>query len=476
MVFSSYETIFLFLPIVLIGYFSLSKLKNPIFQKLFLIGASLFFYAYFNPIYLLIILSSVVVNYLLAKAIAQFDEKKSSKKTALIVGILFNIGLLGYFKYYDFFIGNINAVFGSSFNLKNILLPLGISFFTFQQLSFLISVYQKQEEIGNVLDYSLFVVFFPQLVAGPIVLYSEMIPQFSDEKNRYFNTENFAKGFFSFCIGLFKKIVVADTIALFVDNGFGLGSFSAPTAWAVALSYTLQIYFDFSGYSDMAIGLGKMFNINIPANFTSPYTAESITVFWRKWHITLGRALSTYVYIPLGGNRKGAIRTYFNLIITFLVSGLWHGAAWTFVVWGALHGIIVVLERLLKDVLVKIPKAIRIAGTFLIVNFLWVLFRATSFDQALNIYKGMFNFSNLGFTQIQQLTLDGIVKFPTSIAIAYVLGILLLLSVVVFFTKNTQQRLKEYRPTAGNLVVTVFLFVVSVIHLSRLSTFIYFNF
>lgn len=476
MVFSSYETIFLFLPIVLIGYFGLSKLRNSSFQKLFLIGASLFFYAYFNPTYLLIIIASILVNYTLAKVILRFDEVLHWKKAALIGGILFNIGLLGYFKYYDFFISNINAVFGADFNLKNILLPLGISFFTFQQLSFLISVYKKQEKIENLLNYSLFVVFFPQLVAGPIVLYSEMIPQFSCEKNRYFNRENFAKGIFVFCIGLFKKVVIADTVALFVNNGFGLNSFSAPTAWAVALSYTLQIYFDFSGYSDMAIGLGKMFNINIPSNFMSPYTSESITVFWRKWHITLGRALSTYVYIPLGGNKKGALRTYLNLFVTFLVSGLWHGAAWTFVIWGALHGVIVALERLFKNVLIKIPKIIRIACTFLTVNFLWVLFRATSFEQALKIYKGMFNFSNLSLYNLRALTLDGIVDLPSAIAILYVLGILFLLCFVVFFTKNAQKRTEEFNFSKANLFMTVILFVISVIHLSRLSTFIYFNF
>lgn len=476
MVFSSYEMIFLFLPIVLIGYFALSKIEQPVFQKLFLVGASMFFYAYFNPAYLIIILSSIIINYLLSKVIVHLDEKIRLKKTVLAVGILFNIGLLGYFKYHDFLISNINAVFDTDFNLKNVILPLGISFFTFQQLSFLISVYKKQEKIENIIDYSLFVVFFPQLVAGPIVLYSEMIPQFLDQKNRYFSSENFAKGLYIFCIGLFKKTVIADTIALFVNNGFGLSYLSAPTAWAVAMSYTLQIYFDFSGYSDMAIGLGKMFNIDIPANFISPYTSESITVFWRRWHITLGRALSIYVYVPLGGNRKGAARTYLNLFVTFLISGLWHGAAWTFVIWGALHGIIVAGERLFHNLLVKIPKIIRIACTFLTVNFLWVLFRATSFEEAINIYKGMINFSDLSLSQIATLNLDGIVQFPGKTAILYVAGILLLLIFVVLFTKNSLYYADTFKPSRKNLFVTVILFVISVIHLSRLSTFIYFNF
>ena len=296
MVFSSYEMIFCFLPIVLIVYYSLSKLKSSTWQKVFLIVASLFFYGYFNVSYLVIIIASILVNYLIASAIHKYENIHFLEKVLLVTGILFNIGMLGYFKYYDFFISNINTVFNLSFPIKNLLLPLGISFFTFQQFSFLISVYKKEEKLESIVDYSLFVTFFPQLVAGPIVLYKEMMPQFTNNENRKFNSDNFSRGIYIFCIGLFKKVVIADTVALFVNNGFELSYFSMPTAWIVALSYTLQIYFDFSGYSDMAIGLGKMFNINIPANFVSPYTSESITVFWRKWHITLGRALSTYIY------------------------------------------------------------------------------------------------------------------------------------------------------------------------------------
>ena len=322
----------------------------------------------------------------------------------------------------------------------------------------------------------LFVTFFPQLVAGPIVLYKEMMPQFIDNRNRKFNSDNFSKGIYIFCIGLFKKIVIADTVALFVNNGIELSYFSLPTAWIVALSYTFQIYFDFSGYSDMAIGLGKMFNINIPVNFMSPYTSESITVFWRKWHITLGRALSTYVYIPLGGNRKGKCRTYINLFITFLASGLWHGAAWTFVIWGMMHGIFVVLERKFKNTFIKIPEYIRVATTFLIVNFLWVLFRATSFAQAMNVYRGMFNIRDWSISQIASLCSDGIVTIPSKLAILYVIGIIFLLFYIVFFTKNSIQKLESFIPTNKNILFSVVLFIVSVIHLSRLSVFIYFNF
>ena len=476
MVFSSYGFIFCFLPIVLVIYFSMSKLKNGIYQRIFLVMASLFFYGYFNVSYLLIIIASIIVNYIIAWLMCVNKEKKSCTKALLITGVIFNLGLLGYFKYYDFFISNVNAAFDLDFSVKNLLLPLGISFFTFQQFSFLISVYKKEEKLEKVIDYSLFVVFFPQLVAGPIVLYKEMMPQFVNECNRKLNFDNLAKGAYIFCIGLFKKLVIADTVALFANNGFGLDYFNMPTAWVVTLAYTLQIYFDFSGYSDMAIGLGKMFNIDIPVNFNSPYISESINTFWRRWHITLGRALSTYVYIPLGGNRKGKNRTYLNLFVTFLASGIWHGAAWTFVIWGALNGVFVVVERIFDKFISKIPKFIRIATTFLIVNFLWVLFRADSFAQAMNIYKGMFNFSNLSLSQIPSLCSDGIVDLPSKIALLYIIGIILLLLAVVFFTKNATKRLKEFEPTAKSMIFTVVLFVISVIHLSKLSVFIYFNF
>jgi alginate O-acetyltransferase complex protein AlgI len=307
MVFSSYVFIFAFLPVVLSVYYALSRLKNGIYQRLFLIAASLFFYGYYNTKYLILITASIAVNYGIALAIQTHRAKAG--RLFLVVGILFNVGLIGYFKYYDFFVENINAVFGCSFTLRRLLLPLGISFFTFQQLSFLISVWRGEEKVERFRDYCIFVTFFPQLVAGPIVLYSEMIPQFRDERRRFFHPDRFASGIWLFTVGLFKKAVIADTLALFADNGFGMTGLGLAAGWITAISYTLQIYFDFSGYSDMAVGLGRMFNVDIPFNFRSPYRSESISEFWRRWHITLGRALSTYVYKPLGGNRRGLART-----------------------------------------------------------------------------------------------------------------------------------------------------------------------
>ncbi len=486
MVFSSYAFIFLFLPIVLIGYFILSKLSDIKYQHIFLILASLFFYGYFNPVYLFIIISSVAINYTIGTLMKRSGYLNAnvpdgrhrflSPKELLIIGIVFNVGLLGYFKYYDFFIENVNTVFHLSFTVKNILLPLGISFFTFQQLSFLIAVYKGREKTDRFTAYCIFVLFFPQLVAGPIVLYGEMIPQFTDVKRRYLNADNLALGVYLFVIGLFKKVVIADTLSLFVDNGFAASELSLSAAWITSLSYTLQVYFDFSGYSDMAVGLGKMFNIDLIPNFNSPYKSASVSEFWRRWHITLGRALSTYIYRPLGGNRKGKLRTVFNLMITFFISGLWHGAAWTFVIWGTLHGMIVALERLSGSILDKIPRALRIAGTFIAVNFLWVLFRAESFSQALKVYTGMFNFKSVGISQLADIVYDGIINFPAPIDILYILGLTAVLLIVVFSRKNSMEKFKEFTPQRKYMIFGALLFCVSVLHLTRETVFIYFNF
>ena len=480
MVFSSYVFILLFLPAVLCGYYALSYCRKSLFQRLFLIAASLFFYAYFNVSYLGLILASIAVNYTAAQWIQKTRGKIS--KSLLTLGVLFNVGLLGYFKYYDFFVENINAVFG--FALKHILLPLGISFFTFQQLSFLVSVYRREEKVERLRDYSLFVTFFPQLVAGPIVLYSEMIPQFKDETRRRFNPENFAAGIYMFSIGLFKKAALADTLAYFADNGFGMTGLGLAAGWATSLSYTFQIYFDFSGYSDMSVGLGKMFNLSIPFNFLSPYRSESVSQFWRTWHITLGRALSMYIYRPLGGNRKGLPRTCVNLLLTFFVSGLWHGAAWTFILWGTLHGVFVTLERILGlnrpaegNRLLTALRPLRILLTFLIVNALWVLFRAESFAQAAEVYKGMAAFGNLGLAQLATVAGQaGQLNFPTAVDIAHVTLYLGLLTAVVFRYPNSAALLDRFTPASKTLAVSSVLFFLALLCLTRQSVFIYFNF
>ena len=476
MLFSSYIFVFVFLPVVIAVYYTLSLLKDGVYQRIFLIAASLFFYGYYNVAYLCLILASMGVNYVVARILAQYAESRY-KVVSFIVGVAFNVLLLGYFKYYDFFVHNINVLLGTEYALRHIVLPLGISFFTFQQVSFLVSVYKGEEPVGRLKDYCLFVTFFPQLVAGPIVLYSEMMPQFEDDMRRKFNSYSFASGVYMFSMGLFKKAVIADSLAVFADNGFGMGEMGLAAGWLTSLSYTLQIYFDFSGYSDMAVGLGRMFNIEIPFNFMSPYMAESITDFWRRWHITLGRALSTYVYKPLGGNRKGICRTSFNLFITFFISGLWHGAAWTFVVWGALHGMFVVVERILSRRFALVPKLIRISVTFIITNFLWVLFRADSFSQAIKVYTGMVNFGNLNFNQLETVvgTASG-VDFPMIIDAIRISVIIVGLLLVVFFCKNSATLLTKFVTSRRVLYTTAVMFVLSTLCLSRESVFIYFNF
>lgn len=426
--------------------------------------------------YLILIVGSIIINYLIAIGLHRFIQDNKKQKVFLIIGILFNILLLGYFKYYDFFIDNINSIFGSSFILRNIILPLGISFFTFQQLSFIVSVYKKEEKITGFLDYSLFVTFFPQLVAGPIVLYKEMMPQWEDLKNRYINYDNIAKGLYIFVIGLFKKLVIADTFALFVNNGYSIENLGAAAAWVVVIAYTIQIYFDFSGYSDMAIGLAKMFNIDLPINFNSPYKSKSITEFWRRWHITLGRAMREYIYIPLGGNRKGKIRTYINLSITFLISGLWHGASWTFIIWGALHGLFIVIERVFGKHINKVHSIIRVLSTFIIVNLLWVLFRSPDLTTAFSVYKSLFDFSNLGLDQFGRLAMDGIFDIPNMLAILYIFLVSIVILYITFFKENAISMYSKFKLNYKSLSFIIILFILSIIHLSKISPFIYFNF
>ena len=482
MVFSSYIFIFAFLPLVLLGFYLLPRLiaapgRLRRAQNLLLIAASLVFYGYYSVKYLLLMAASILVNFSLALGIQkESGSRRGLSRLCFVLGVLFNVLLIGYFKYYDFFVENINFVFHSSFTLKHLLLPLGISFFTFQQLSFLVSVYKKEEQVEDFINYCVFVLFFPQLVAGPIVLYSEMIPQFRDESRCRFDSDNLVRGIYMFSIGFFKKAVVADTLALFVDNGYAQSSLGLAAAWAVSLCYTLQIYFDFSGYSDMAIGLGKMFNIDLPWNFLSPYQSESFTVFWRRWHSTLGRALSTYIYKPLGGSRRGRVRTFLNTMATFLISGLWHGAAWTCVLWGGIHGLFVAGEKLLGDRLERVPKVLRVGLTFLLVNVLWVLFRAESFSQAGMVYSGMLSFGSLNLGQLAALVLDNSYDFPTAVDIVYLFGLLAVLLFVVFRCKNSKEMLESFRCDGKSLAFTVFLFCFSVIHLSRGSIFIYFNF
>jgi D-alanyl-lipoteichoic acid acyltransferase DltB (MBOAT superfamily) len=405
MLFSSSEFIFVFLPLVFAGFLLARKLQWHDGGVLWLVASSLFFYGWWNPKYLILIVVLIGVNFYLARIILA-AASPGLRKMWLIAGLVLNLGTLGYFKYTNFLVQNINALAGTQFTLANIVLPLGISFFTFQKIAFLVDTYHGHVKRVRLLDYSLFVLFFPQLIAGPIVHHAEVVPQFKDIGRGAVNWDRVAVGLGLFFVGLFKKVVLADSLAAYAVNPvFGaISSGLKPVfleAWGGVLGYTLQLYFDFSGYSDMAIGAALLFGIRLPQNFNSPYKAVSIIDFWRRWHMTLSRFLRDYLYISLGGNRRGPTRRYVNLFLTMLLGGLWHGAAWTFVVWGALHGTYLIVNhgwQLARDRLRPagsaggsgIGKAIGIAVTFSAVMIGWVFFRADSIHSAMALLRTMF--------------------------------------------------------------------------------------
>ncbi len=486
MLFNSYEFIFFFLPITFFIYFYLNKKRLTELSKGFLVFASLFFYSWWNIAYLPLILASLLFNYIIGKQLSRYEKKKRccSKKVLLSIGIVFNLGLLGYFKYSDFFITNFNVMFGTEVPLLHLLLPLAISFYTFQQIAYLVDSYRSETKEYDFLNYAIFVTFFPQLIAGPIVHHAEMMPQFANVRNKIKNYHNIALGLFIFSMGLFKKVVIADSFAVWATKGFDVTEkLDMVQAWITSLSYTFQLYFDFSGYTDMAIGIALLFNIKLPINFNSPYKATSIQDFWRRWHMTLSRFLKDYVYIPLGGNRKGETRTYINLFATFLLGGIWHGAGWTFVLWGALHGIALMIHRFWQKLGFKMHNLLAWFITFNFLNITWVFFRAKEFDDALKVLHGMFFGtlvlptpleSKLSFLKQWGVAFGGgwleEVKRDPKIAIWLILGFLLVLTF-----KNSMQIRDRFRPSLSYMVATILLFL-TIFMLYRKSEFIYFNF
>ncbi len=408
MLFNSYSFIFLFLPVVLFGFFQLARIHHA-YAAAWLAISSLFFYGYWNPAYVGLLLGSIVCNYAFGMWIAKAGVQHASvrKKHVLISAITANLLLLGYYKYANFFLSGANSLAGSHISLGDIILPLGISFFTFTQIAFLVDTYQAKVKEYNFVHYVLFVTYFPHLIAGPVLHHKDMMPQFAHASTYRINWDNVATGLLLFTLGLCKKVLWADSLAPFAAAIFdgtqhGMLTGTLPTmyeAWSGALAYTLQIYFDFSGYTDMALGVALMFNIRLPINFNSPYQSTSIIEFWRRWHITLSTFLRDYLYIPLGGNRHGKLRRYGNLMTTMLLGGLWHGAGWTFVIWGVLHGAYLTLNHLWREMVAE--KFLRwvpvwlgaLAGcllTFVAVVAAWVVFRANDMVQAMTLLKAMF--------------------------------------------------------------------------------------
>jgi len=489
MLFNSYIFIFAFLPVTLFGYFLLNKFKLLKSAQAFLVMASLLFYAYFNFSYLWIIIASILFNFAVNK-ILHLNVRQTIRKMVLVVGLLCNLGLFVYFKYSNFFIENINRVFGTDYFLGSILLPLGISFFTFQQVSYIIDSYKKEVPNYSFLNYATFVAFFPQLIAGPIVLHKEIVPQFADNTRKKFNFDNFSKGLKAFAFGLAKKVLIADLFGQVVAIGYNdISALNTTSALLLMFSYTIQIYFDFSGYCDMATGLGLMFNISIPQNFNSPYKALTITDFWKRWHITLTRFFRKYLYYPLGGNRRGWVRTYTNIFIVFVVSGFWHGANWTFVLWGVLHGLASILTRVFDSRIKKLHPAFSWLMTFAFVNIAWIFFRAPSIGHAVTIIKTIVKCDFGGIpTQISDifsfdllkniaLYLGGVFTKFASLPNNILMALCVVLAIAaILVARNTNQRIESFKPTAISSVVVILLLVLSIISLSGVSTFLYFNF
>ena len=475
MLFNSYEFIFLFLPITLILYFWLNKYNKNKLAKTWLVIASLYFYSYFHKSYLILITISILVNYFIGQKLSSNKYNVIQRKILLIVGVVFNLGGLGYFKYYDFFVSNINSLLGTNFTLLHILLPLGISFFTFQQLSFIVDSYKRYDLTYDFLDYCLFVTFFPQLIAGPIVLPTEMLPQFEAEENKKINWENMNKGLYIFSIGLVKKVIIADTVSKLVNFGYSrIESLGILEVWLTSLAYTLQLYFDFSGYCDMAIGIGLMFNIILPANFNSPYKSTNIQEFWKRWHMTLGRFMTNYLYIPLGGNRKGEKKMLRNLFIVFLASGIWHGAGWNFIIWGILHGTCIVIHRVWKKSGRKLNKLMGWFITINLVNIFWIFFRSKTLMQSILILKKMFNLhSKLIFEKnVNNFLVNlGGKKWLLEFILIFFIAI-----VLIFFKVNSLNKMEKYNFSAKKEIEIIFYMVFSILSLSGVSSFLYFNF
>jgi alginate O-acetyltransferase complex protein AlgI len=394
MLFASAEYLLVFLPLVFILYYWLLSRKIINAAKSWLVLSSLFFYGWWNPVHVPLIIGSIVANFLIGNRLVSLARETEALRLKRIgwfaTGVVFNIGLLGYFKYAAFFLENLQILTGNPVSFDSPVLPLAISFFTFTQIAYLADCYKGEVKDYKFSNYVLFVTFFPHLIAGPIVHHREIMPQFAANANFVMRYRNVLVGLILIAIGLGKKVLIADTLARGATAGFDHAeTLNFVEAWITSLSYTFQLYFDFSGYTDMALGAALLFNIRMPINFNSPYRASDIRDFWRRWHISLSRFLRDYIYIPLGGSRAGEWRTSTHLLVTFLLGGLWHGASWMFVIWGGLHGLAIVAHRLWMKVGWRMPYWLGWFVTFNFINVTWVFFRAKDIDAAFKVLQGM---------------------------------------------------------------------------------------
>lgn len=510
MLFNSYAFIFGFLPLCVAVFFILGRLRFYGAALTWLVLASLFFYGWWDPKYLALIGGSILFNFIFGRLIALRAGQKRAQ-FLMILGVLGNLGALGYFKYAHFIVQSVNDIAATDFTLGVIILPLAISFFTFQQITFLVDAYRGETREYNFLHYCLFVTFFPQLIAGPIVHHKDMLPQFERLETFHPKLENLVVGGTIFIIGLFKKAVLADGIAVYATPVFvGADAGVAPDfflAWFGALAYAFQLYFDFSGYSDMAIGCARLFGVRLPLNFNSPYKALNISDFWRRWHMTLSRFLRDYLYIGLGGNRKGPLLRYRNLMLTMILGGLWHGAGWTFVIWGTLHGIYLVAQHGWSHVMPRAVSSMRLyAGfawvmTFLAVLVGWVFFRATTFEGAFLILEGMTGQHGISLPVAIWQQLGPLQAFLSQFGVEPSMGggsvfffsalWIIVLFPVALFAPNTQELMKYAKPALEDIssknrliwqpngrwaFYTAGLAVAGIFALPQVSEFLYFQF
>lgn len=500
MLFNSYIFLFMFLPLTWIAFrIACSKHVTDVAVAVLLV-ASLFFYSYWNPPFVFLILFSVLFNYSWGRFIQNGravggDKGVLLSKFWLYSGVIVNLAFIGYFKYSNFFMSNIAFLTGFQWTTKEVFLPLGISFFTFQQMAYLFDSYKGLIKKHGFTQYALFVTFFPQLIAGPIVRFDQIIPQISNLRTYVINYHNVAIGLSLLSLGLFKKVVIADTLSPWVAAVFdSTNPLTFFESWAGILCYTFQIYFDFSGYSDMAVGLGKLFNIDIPINFNSPYKATSIIDFWKRWHISLSIFLRDYLYIPLGGNKKGSFRRYVNLMITMLLGGLWHGASWNFVLWGGLHGCYLCINHewihLSKSYGVSTPKKFGWLVTFIAIVFAWVFFRSPSFVRTGEIISGMIGLNGviippnyLPIPAFRDIVAMFGVEFQTPVTWTILGGrrqlllmVLCFLSVILLPNSLEWTQKQFHKPKLSLALVVAGSFVLSVIFMDRISEFLYFQF
>lgn len=487
MLFHSYIFVFVFLPVSLGGYYLAGRIGSRA-AKLWLAAMSLWFYGSFRLEYLLLLLLSVFLNY----GIALGMKGKKRAGGLLAAGVAVNLAALVYFKYMDFFIGNWNYISDMELPLLHVALPVGISFFTFQQISYLADCYKGEIETKGFLDYMLSIVYFPKLVEGPLVIYAEWEPELVGAGEKGFDAEKFMRGVCQFVMGMMKKVILADTFGGAVDYGYSnLEIMHGWDALLIVVFYALQLYFDFSGYCDMALGVSRMFGIELPVNFNSPYQAGNIVEFWKRWHITLNRFFTKYIYIPLGGNRKGRARMYGNLLIVFLVSGIWHGAGWNFILWGMLHGVLYVLTRMWMNRRGafhgrKVPRVISVPLTFCYTAFAWVYFRAENAAQGNRLISllfsgdyarvnrnlaGYFNLDEFWYI-LKVLRLDGW-EYGHYILMGAITVFSLLL---VFFGKNAAGVADKIKPKPWAAVLFAGAMLWCVLAFSGVSTFLYFNF